>query len=1024
MGYKIRDRRGHVRGPYSEKEVIARILRGRYNGQEEISPEPFEKWQKLASVTAFYDIFLKRLFDKKYKTPTVQSDPSGTQQGERPAEALTQQDQKSRTKQQVDKHTLGTKKLDSKVDYVKTKQIVHDQGAAPGFLVDPDVIKDLFSKSKEMPEEAAQEEGAGEQPDTKLEVELEESGKLLGEPLDEEAPQATLGLTFDAFNEEEAKKRSDQKRRERNRKLILGTVLVGLLFLLFYQGEAPEKVSDTTEDALAEKDVSPILASTVNKEERARILIAEGTQLYERDSALSYYRAIDLFRHAVLSDDRNSEALGRLVETTARFYPHSSDSKKFLNEILGMIDRGRVTDPHSSYYYRAEALLALHHKKLEESKQQILNAVETDPHSVANALLLGEVSYAIGDFKSAEAALLEAVKGDPFNVRAYYLLARIAKDQRRFALADRLVQQVLQINPIHPRAYLLLGDLARRKNRLRKALAYYDQGSRFARFASRTVARDLFLQLGNLQRLSGRKQASQRSFLLAYYYALDRSGKISTNVKGLDTSDVRLQKLVGEVVYGKRYFQDKADNSFRQKYYDQAASYYIAATLIDPNDAQLLFQLGETLEKTALYFEDFKRVMAIYERALEKDSRLVHAYINLGLLETEQYNLDRAYALISQAVALSPQSAAPYVALGKHFYVRQDYRKSRDQFIEAQKIKPGESETLYYAGLLLLEGKASAVQDAMEFFYNSLLADPLNYDALIEWVKLKVTNYEKNYAIKFIRTLREKYPKNPNLFWALGETYAANKEFNRSIEYYHRALDLDNRFSKVRMALGRSLESIGELDKAVAEYRLAAQLDRRNSKGFFRAAELLYQQKKYSKAEETLKFLVDVTPRYPGVHRYLSKIYRVANKQDLAVKEMEQEVANNPLNATFRIELAQLLMEYKKYEKAAKGLAEVTNLPSLTKAPENVYDKVRAYLLLSRCYRALSRSDSAEGAIRLALQIDPDDAELHKELGYVYVSLQRDRDAVQAFKVFLSRKPAEKDAEQVRRWIKKLEIPE
>ena len=226
------------------------------------------------------------------------------------------------------------------------------------------------------------------------------------------------------------------------------------------------------------------------------------------------------------------------------------------------------------------------------------------------------------------------------------------------------------------------------------------------------------------------------------------------------------------------------------------------------------------------------------------------------------------------------------------------------------------------------------------------------------------------------------------------------------------------------MSLARALEAVGELDKAVAEYRLASLLDRRNSDGFFHAADLLFQMSNYNGAEEVLRFLVSVTPNYPGAHRYLSKIYDLRKQKDQAIAMMQMEVNNNPENYKFTVELAELYMEYEMYDKAVAELTRVTNLPSLQKAPEYVYDKIRGYLLLSRCYRAMNKPESAEATIRLALEIDANDPELHKELGYVYYALQRDKEGVKEFEEYMRRSPAARDIDSIKALIDKMRIEE
>ena len=223
----------------------------------------------------------------------------------------------------------------------------------------------------------------------------------------------------------------------------------------------------------------------------------------------------------------------------------------------------------------------------------------------------------------------------------------------------------------------------------------------------------------------------------------------------------------------KAYFHEQGDGLLKQGKINEGVKFYQAAWFLDPSDGDTLMELGEVTEKTAGSFDDFLRVMNMYERAIEKSPKDAKPYIKLGLLETEQYNLDRAYKLLSQAAALAPESAAPYVALGKHFYKRQDYNEALNEFLKAAKIDPQDSEILYYAGMLRLMFRKDGARDAVRFFYQAYTIDSTNYDALVEWLKLKVTTYEKDFAIKFVRNLIQEDRNNANLYWALGEVYAA-----------------------------------------------------------------------------------------------------------------------------------------------------------------------------------------------------------------------------------------------------------
>lgn len=1011
ISYKIRNKFHVVEGTLTAKEILKKIRAGKLTGEEEISPPPYERWQKLASHSEFYDAFLKRLYDKNYQSPDgdAEAEEEDSRRGKSSSERATRQGQAHKTR-------IGK---DEKEEGGKTHRIGEDQPF--GATIHQSVIDELF-------DDGSRKSGAGVSPE-----ELASAGtdliKVEPAPMESSLPpdiEKTRRLDFSADSKPPESPLPEAKalgtKDKRRRLILVGALTVGLV-LLFQMGLGP---AQGEKDFLTGNDKEPsreIITKKELREEKLKSLVDEGDGLAGLDTVLGYRAALDVYRSALRIDDAGNAVLGRLALAAARLLPDSDNPEALIAEIRSNIQRGRATDPHQSAYYRAEAFIAIYEDKPVEARRFVLNATEADPISGENHLATAEILLRQGELGPARASAEEAVKALPGSVRVRSTMAQVAFEQRDLARARAEALEALKLNPLHPNAYLILADTVALQNQLKEARGLYETCGRLAKFASKRVAASAYYRLAMLQEGAGIEELAKRNYRLAYHYEKDLDG-LGAKVKGLNVDEVSLKPLAAEAEYGKDYFQMQGDGLLRQKKYREAVRFFQAAQLADPNDGLALIRLGEVIEKTAGSYDDFRKVMNLYQRAIDKDPKQPLGYIRLGMLETEQYNIDHAHQLLTQAVALAPNDSAPYVALGKHHYKRQDYTEALNQFLKAAKINPSDSEISYYAGLLRLLFKKEGIKDAPKFFYQAYSLDPQNYDALVEWLKLKVMSYEKNFAIKFVRNLMEADPNNASLYWAMGEVYGANKEFRRAIQYFHKSLDLENRSSKVRMSLARTLESVGELEKAVAEFRLASLLDRRNSEGFYRAADLLFQMKRYNESEEVLKYLINVTPSYPGAHRYLSKIHQVRKQKDLAIAAMKEEVTLNPHNPKFRLEFAELYMEYETYDLAIAQLTEVTNLPSITKAPEYVFDKTRAYLLLSRCYRAQGKPDSAEGPIKLALEIDGNDPELHRELGYVYYAQQRDKEGVRAFETYLNRNPAARDAAAIKSLIQQMMIEE
>jgi len=974
----------------SEEEIVKEIKRGKLAQEDEFTEPDKALWRKLASHPIFFDAFVKDLFQEEF--PDKDSKGSkGSSSSHKSAPPV----KKERTK--VTRQGTNQDPLE------KTNRIDPDKH---GFTVRESDIDNLFSKSgQNRPED---------NPDKTIKADkLEATEVAIREP----SFQQERTLRAEPFSLPPPEVTAPPAKNSNRMRLYGGAILLVALVWLWQGGTK-------TISRLADTSRRYNLDTSVSKEEKTQSLLDEADGLINLDSYLFDLGAYEVLEEALAWDPGSVEVYSRMVTVGARLLQSGEKEKVNLEKVKSRIVQGRRLEPHWSAFYRGEAILGMAEKNEEIAKQSMLKAVQANPREAANYETIGELHFRLGNVKEARSALEDALKLNLKSLRAKYMLAQVSYQEGRYADAQSLGMEILKNNPLHGPTYYLLSKISLKQANASDALGFAETSIRLARFSPKELVTEIYLELAETYGNLGKKEEMQKSLWLASYYSPEPSAEIKKRTSGIAKPKVSLDLLAKQAEYPASYFEEQGQGLLLQGKYTEATLFLQAATLIDKSNAISFVRLGDAIEKSASSYQDFRRVMNLYERAIEQDPEEAIAYIKLGQLETEQYNFDRGLKLLTEAQKLVPDRAEPSIALGKHYYKRQHYTESLNYFIQAAKQNPNDAEILYYAGLLRLLLKKEGVKEAPRYFYQAYTLNPQHYEALVEWLKLKVQNYEKNYAVRFVRKLLEQDPKNPNLLWAMGEVYAASNENRRAITYYQQSLDLDNRNSKVRMSLGKSLEAVGELDKAVAEYKLASLLDRRNSDGFYRAADILYQLKAYSKAEEVVRYLLKVTPNYPGAYRYLSKIQLVKGQKDQAITSMQREVASNPENNKFVLELAEIYMMYGKLPEAIEELSKITNLPPVTKAPEFVHDKIRAFLLLARVYRAQSKLEPAESAIKMALSIDNNDPELHRELGYIYYSQQRDKEGVHEFETYLEKNPAATDSQEIKQLIQNMMIEE
>ena len=86
--------------------------------------------------------------------------------------------------------------------------------------------------------------------------------------------------------------------------------------------------------------------------------------------------------------------------------------------------------------------------------------------------------------------------------------------------------------------------------------------------------------------------------------------------------------------------------------------------------------------------------------------------------------------------------------------IREMTMRRRWHIQRAYDLRKEDLRLLYYRGLLRLRYKEdNGVRDATQWFQKAYQVNPQNYDALAELLKLKVNDYERNFAVKLVRNL-------------------------------------------------------------------------------------------------------------------------------------------------------------------------------------------------------------------------------------------------------------------------------
>jgi tetratricopeptide (TPR) repeat protein len=222
-----------------------------------------------------------------------------------------------------------------------------------------------------------------------------------------------------------------------------------------------------------------------------------------------------------------------------------------------------------------------------------------------------------------------------------------------------------------------------------------------------------------------------------------------------------------------------------------AANDYEAAAHLDPSEENL-FEWGSEM----LLHRTYEPAIAIFQKAAELYPKSPRIQIGLGLTLYSRGIYDKAVSALIAAADISPQDPRCYLFLSKAYNsspLQAD--EVVDRFRRYADLEPNNALAQYYYAVSLWKGKRVE---------NSNF-DPGSVEALL------------NKAIALDDSLADAHVQ-------LGNLYADQRQYEKSIPQYQRALQLDPNLSDAHYRLGTDLVHVGQKENAQKEFAIYQKL--------------------------------------------------------------------------------------------------------------------------------------------------------------------------------------------------------
>jgi len=241
--------------------------------------------------------------------------------------------------------------------------------------------------------------------------------------------------------------------------------------------------------------------------------------------------------------------------------------------------------------------------------------------------------------------------------------------------------------------------------------------------------------------------------------------------------------------------------------YSKAISALEKAIQLKPDFVEAYSNLGSAY----IYFGDYQQAITILEKAIQIDPSFAGAYYNFGFVYTKFGNFQKAAHYLEKAIQIDPNYAEAYNNLAFTYMKLGDYQKAKESTEKAKTLfqKQGNKQ-----GITAVE----------------------NIEMMLKKAKKLDSKEEKSDDAK----AKEYLLKGSNFF--------DNKDYNRAITYYQKAIKIDPNFVEAYNNLGIVYEKIGDYEKAISYFKKVIEIDHQYIEAYTYIASIYIRLEDYQKA--------------------------------------------------------------------------------------------------------------------------------------------------------------------------------
>ena len=442
-----------------------------------------------------------------------------------------------------------------------------------------------------------------------------------------------------------------------------------------------------------------------------------------------------------------------------------------------------------------------------------------------------------------------------------------------------------------------------------------------------------------------------------------------------------------------------------QRNTDKALAQFDVALKKDPKNHDLIIAYADALRSG----QSFDKAYAMYDKALKLEPDVANTMVSAAICLQKTSKLDEAIALLNKAIKADSKHEAAYTILADVYKAQNKPDLAIEQYKKIVEFSPKNISALQ--AIATIYGTQGNYDAEIETYRKLHDADPQN----IYYVTKIPAIYEKagklDLAIDEAKKLVEANPRTEAYRSTLADLLVKKQDYDGALAQYAELTNSSQIGTKAQAWFQTAgiQEKQGKPEDAVSSYKKVVDISPSDPRALDALSKIYHDQKKTGEFHTYLRSLIE-SGKDDLPYRYFLTAFKKANKNDEAIKTLEDISSKNPDNTQIMSVLAAAYTETDLKDKAIDEYKKI-----LVKKKDDPW----AAKSLGDIYKATGRDQEAADNYAIAVNAMPFDLELIRDLAELYEKLGNKPDALKAYKDFLKIDPANLE---IRNKVRSLEI--